>query len=156
MPNSDLFFSIFCISAPFVLFFLSSVKIKRIENSVRSFYLPLREKYPRSYLRLNKVVKFVRKICKMDVKGTFHWMTCVCHYLQIFIILSPISILFMILFVSFSKAVNMWLCLVIGPLFFTVVWLSEIQVVIEASRCEKIKKTNPEYSKKEVIYWKRR
>ena len=153
MNSEDLWMILAGIILPFVAIFLSGVSIKRHEKCISSFYWALREKFARSYLKQNKVIKFVRKRLGMDADESVHWIICFFHYLQIVMVISPILILILSLFVQLEKSIVICFIIGLGPYGFICI-TNEIFTVIQVQRCKKIKKINPKYSKSDFYDWR--
>lgn len=142
--------------SPYLMLWRSTVFIKRHEKSFKRFYFPLREEYPRSYHKQNKVIVFVRDLLRMNTDESVHWVVCLCHYAQIYYALAPIWMLFLIVFLPFSDA--MVICIPFGhmlPIIILFFWLDGFSFLLSL-RCQKIRKINPKYSNVEVLYWRRR
>ena len=152
MPNDSYWIFFIFIFLPFFMFYGTCVTIRRREDAVSCFYWPLRKKYPRSYVKQHKIVKSIRKRFGLDTKGTIHWMHCLYHYLQLVMLISPILLLVLFLFMPPLKAVLISGIFAFGPIVF-IALSSDILMIVLALRCEKIKKTEPEYSKCKISYW---
>lgn len=141
-----------CIIALVVSLFLTGVIIRRSEKCVSSFYYPLREKYPRSYVRQNKIIRFIRTIYKMDTNSSIHWMYCVFHYLQIITIPLSVFVLLIMLIIpsciSVEKTVSISMAASLGH-FGLISMGDQMLTCVEVSKCKKIKKENPKYAKRD-------
>ena len=138
------------IALPFVVVFLSGINgLKRQEKQISDFYWPLREKYPRSYVKQNKVIKFIRKCFGMQTKDNIHWMTCVLHYLQLISVISPIFMLITFLFVPLEEIVVAFLVFGFSFPFGLLVILAALFYSLQTWRCVGIKKKDPKHSKRE-------
>lgn len=131
---------------PVFAFWYISVAIKRIERFARNFYLELRGRYPRNYVKPNAVVCFLRKFFKMDCNGTIHWIVSLMHYSQIVILATPIISLLMFLVFPANEAVGICLSIALIP-FGMVCIIGQIFFATECHKCNKIKKGNPKHSK---------
>ena len=135
-----------CIVSSILALFITGISIRRVEKYTCAFDYPMKKKYPHSYVRQNKIVKYIRKLYKMDTDNTIHWVICCFHYLQLAAMIAPILVLILSLFVSQETAFCIYLLFSLGHL--GVIGLnSKIFLCIQALRCEKIKKENPKYAK---------
>ena len=129
----------------FFLFWGTGRAIGRQENSIREFYLPLREKYKRSYIDANRVVKFVRTFYGLKKDYGTHWVTCLLHYLQI--AMASIPILMFLVFIFLPSENSLFLLeisvLIPGGIIMTILIPFAL---LQFIRCVIIKKTNPKYS----------
>ena len=82
MFSNPISFVLIYIIGSIIALFLTGVIIKRSEKCVEAFYSPLREKYKKSYFKQNKIIKFIRKLYKMDTRNTIHWGYCIYHYIE--------------------------------------------------------------------------
>ena len=156
MYSDDVCILLIALFAPLILVFLSGINgFKRRERSIREFYYILREKYPRSYVQQNKILKFVRKCFGMEIKGTIHWITCFLHYFQIVFAISPIFMLIIFLVKQSEQVIYTFLAIGIALPFGLFYILMEIFTMLQVIRCKKIKKTIPRYSKSEIYRWNR-
>ena len=96
---------------PIVVVFLSGMNgFRRSDERLRENYWKLREKYPRSYVKQNRVVKFVRKyFLQVETKEKIHWVECIVHYLQIVATLSPIFMLITFIFIPTKEVALLFL-----------------------------------------------
>lgn len=127
---------------------------KRAEKHYSSFYKPLRQKYSRSYVRQNKILKAFRKFFKMDTTIRVHWAVCVVHYLQMMMIFS--SLLPLIAFLSAMPKGMVGVLLLAGCFCPTVLsgifyW---IFVVSQYYKCLKIQETDSRYATIELPPYK--
>ena len=134
-----------------VVFFATRVLIYRNEYFVWEFYWGLSEKYARSYVKPNKVVKFVRKCFGLETKRKLHWVICLFHYLQIAMAISPIFMLPVLICIPLEYAFT--LCMFIGFAPFALMFLINIPFfILQWIRCEILKKTNPMYANRDFRY----
>lgn len=154
MSSEDIWLALLSFILPFVLFFFSSTVIKRHENCIDAFYCALREEYSGSYIKQNKPVSFLRKCYGLDIRGTIHWMIGFFHYLQIYMVSSPILMLLSSLFLPLNKVIIM--CLIFGQAVpYALISINcEVLTLLQVHRCRRIKKTNPKYSKREIKPWR--
>ena len=137
----------------FVMFFLSGVVIRHHEKCIRSFYWPLREKFPRSYVNQSKIVRIVRSLFKIDTQGSIHWLIRLCHYFQLSSLIAPILMLILPLFLPMERFIV--LCFMIGWGPFVLISLIDGPfLIVQVAKCKKIKKENPKYSKKDFYDWR--
>ena len=130
--------------------FFSGVVIKRLEKAVSEFSYALREKYKRTYVKQNKIIKFIRGIYKMDTSLSIHWMHCVFHYLQLVAVFLSASlfVLFLIIYSRVSFQTAMLICIGISVGHFGIIAIfGRILLCVEIFKCNKIKKENPKYAK---------
>ena len=135
---------------PYVIFFLlalNGLNLRGFEESIRDFYWPLRDKFPREYVEQNKVIKTVRKWMAMKTKGTIHWMVCAMHYLHICMTIFPILTLIVFCIIPMEQAIVYLLMLF--P-FGMIAILREVYIWQQYARCKKIKKTDPKYAKHDI------
>lgn len=131
---------------PFILVWQSQRVRKGHERSVREFYTALRKKYVHSYVRQNRLIKFIRKPFGMKTDGTIHWLTAFSHYLQIMMLFGPVLLLILPLFLPAKITFGICGAITMGPL--CLIGLITIPFdILQLCRCKKIKKTNPVYSK---------
>ena len=151
--NSDdmLFMILVCLFAPILLAFYSGVLIKRHEKSVSAFDYLLREKYPRSYVKPNKVVKFIRKCCGIKTKKNVYWVHCIYNYLQIVMAVSPVIMIILFFFLPFEDVTFISLIIGLVPFAF-IVFLDIISLFAQWHKCDKIKKSDSKYANLEYHY----
>lgn len=157
MISNPISFVLTYIFGSVVALFLTGVIISRSEKCVSDFYLPLREKYPKSYFKQNKIIKFVRNFYKMDTQSTIHWGYCIYHYIQLTAATSlPIIMMLSLFFhtlIPYKKVISIGLLILWGH--FGVIALTDyLLLLVETSKCKKIKKENPKYAKKDFYNWK--
>lgn len=139
---------------PVALFFLFGINgLSRSEKIIRGFYWVLRDKYPRSYIQQNKIIRRIRKCFGLKTKGSIHWVTCLVHYIQLFVLLSPIFMLITLCFIPKETVIIMFLFIAVFIPFVSCVILHGVFTFLQILRCEKIKKTNPKYSKHNLEYY---
>jgi len=153
MKYYDLWMIALCLIIPFICFFYSGVIIKRHEKCISAFYLALREKFPHSYVKQNKIVMFIRSRHGMETYGSVHWMICFYHYLQIVIAFSPIFTLILPFLFPLEKAIVMCFVIGLGP-FGLISIIDPIFLIVQIQKCKKIKKENPKYSKRDFYDWR--
>ncbi len=146
--SSNEFFSMFgCIVFSIVLFYLVGNTIKRSELLTIEF--PLRMFYPKGYIKQNRVLKFIRSRNKLKTNVDIHWMYYVFHYLQ-----GSLLIVDLVFFLPYFRITIEQTVFIFGILEVAISCCLFIIMhtfcVIQAHRCNKIKKTNPEYSKCEL------
>lgn len=136
----------------FLIVFLATRRIISLyENFVQEFYWGLSEKYVHSYFQPNKVIKFVRKCLGLETKRKLHWVTCLFHYLQIAMVVSPVFMLPVLICIPLEY--SLMLCLFIGFAPFGLMFAINIPFeFIQWIRCEILKKTNPMYANREFHY----
>ena len=140
--------------APLIFFFISGILVKKHEKCISSFYWVLREKYARSYVNQNAVVRLVRKCFKMELEGTVHWLISLLHLLQAATLLSPLYLLIMLLYLPLKNAIA--ICIFISlALSAPIVILIEVFTLLQMIRCERIKKKYPEHSTRQLYPWRR-
>lgn len=142
---------LFIIFFPFIAFWCTGIFLFRTERLVGNFYWPLREYYPRSYVKQSPLISSLRKKFKMDSTGTIHWFICLMHYFQLVMLtLPPISLL---LFLILTKEWAMRICIMIPLMSFmvTVGGMGYIFTLSQCIKCSKIRKRNPKYSK--LKFW---
>ena len=142
MPSEDLQIIPICFFLCFFWFLCSGDFIDRHENVVRDFAYALREKYPRSYVQQNKVIKFIRKRFAMRTDRSLHWVICVLHYLQIVMAISPALVLLALLFVPPEKTVVTCLLIQLSP-FGLMAIIRLAFTTLQALRCMRIKRKSP-------------
>ena len=125
----------------FFMLIQSGIAIKRNENAFREFDFPLREKYKCSYIRPDKVVCFVRKCYGLNKCNRVHRITCVLHYLQIVMVVSPVFLLPAFVFVPLEKVGFVCLLITLAPCALFV-YVLVIFSIFQYFRCLKIKKTD--------------
>ena len=153
MPSEDLSMILLGIIASVALAFYCGVIIKRHERTISSFYWALSEKYVHSYVTPNKVVKFVRKRCGLETNHKVHWMICLFHYLQIVMVVLPPFMLIHLFFLPAGQTALLLYIVGVGPCGLIGI-LDGMLLFLQCCRCEKIKKTNPEYAKRELYNWR--
>ena len=150
MASNILWLLLVGIPIPFVLFFFAGIfSLKRKENEIREFYWALREKYFHSYIKQNKIIKFIRKCLGLETKKHIHWITCLLHYIQIVTFISTILVMVVLLFVPREDLIGiLWLIGIAVPfgVFFILLGIFHF---LQLLRCEIIKKKDPKYSKRE-------
>ena len=157
MFSNPISFVLTYIISSIVVLFLTGVIIKRSERCVDAFYSPLREKYKKSYFKQNKIIKFIRKFYKMDTQSTIHWAYYIYHYIQLIAATSlPIIMILSLFFhtlISYKKIISIGFLISWGH--FGVIAITEyLLLLVETSKCKKIKKENPKYAKKDFYNWK--
>lgn len=157
MFSNPIVFVLTYIIGSIVALFLTGVIIKRSERCVDAFYLPLREKYKKSYFKQNKIIKFIRKLYKMDTQNTIHWGYCIYHYIQLLAATSlPIIMILSLFFhtlISYEKIISIGF-LISGGHFGVIAITEYLLMIVETSKCIKIKKENPKYAKKDFYNWR--
>ena len=140
-----------------VALFLTGVIISRSEKCVSAFYWPLREKYPKSYFKQNKTIRWIRKFYKMDTQSTIHWAYYIYHYIQLIAATSLPIILILSLslhtLIPYDKVIFIGF-LITGGHYGTIALTDDLLLLVETSKCKKIKKENPKYAKKDFYNWK--
>ena len=127
---------------------------RRADKYYSSFYKPLREKYPRSYVRQNRVLKAFRKRFKMDTTSRVHWAGCAVHYLQMIMIFSSLLPLIAFLSACSIEVVSVlfwvgWLCPhILSRIFYWIFMLSQYY------KCLKIQETDRRYATIELPPYK--
>ena len=145
---------LFDIFVPTLFSYLDGVNyIKRCEEYLREFYWVLREKYPRSYVKQNKMIIFVRKHCKLKTEGSIHWMIFFAHYVQVFMAISPAFLLITLPFAFSETLIILFAIIEFAVPFSFIAILVETATTLQAFRCDRIKKKDPSYSKRKVYYW---
>lgn len=129
-----------------ILFWRISVWLKRHERYISDFYWALKEKYPRSYIKQNKVIRFIRKFLGMNTKERIHWMFCFYHYLQIIMLITPIFLLVICWFIPLEITVMIFGWFGIGPNVFVAV-IDTWFMMIQCFRCERIRKRDPKHKR---------
>ena len=138
------------ITFPYVICFLltlNGLSLRGFEKSIRDFYWPLRDKFPREYVEQDKIIKTVRKWMALKTSGTIHWMVCVMHYLHILMTIFPIFTLIVFCIIPIEQAIVYLLMLL--P-FGMIAILREVYIWQQYARCKKIKKTDPKYAKHDI------
>ena len=138
------------ITFPYVICFLltlNGLRLRGFEESIRDFYWPLRDKFPREYVEQDKIIKTVRKWMALKTSGTIHWMVCVMHYLHILMTIFPIFTLIVFCIIPIEQAIVYFLMLL--P-FGMIAILREVYIWQQYARCKKIKKTDPKYAKHDI------
>lgn len=125
---------------------------RRNEKDLSTFYKALTEKYPRSYVKQDKVLKTVRKWFKMDTEVRIHWIIYLAHYLQIFSMFSPVLIPIACFFAPIKVVIFFFWVFGFGCPFALSVMLETFWYFLQFFRCLKIKK-DPRYSKTD--FWHR-
>ena len=154
MTSGESLIVLFMLLLPYWILWRSIVIIKKHEEAFVGFYYPLREKWPRSYHKQNKVITFVRRKTRMDTNDTIHWVICLCHYTQIYYAFAPVWMLFLFIFLPLSDAVM--ICGVFGhviPIMIFTLW-TEVLSFLLWIRCEIIKRKDPKYAKREIKPWR--
>jgi hypothetical protein len=140
-----------------VALFLTGVIIKRSQKCVSAFYSPLREKYPKSYFKQNKIIKFIRNFYKMDTQSTIHWGYCIYHYIQLTSATSlPIIMILSLFFhtlIPYEKVISIGFLISCGH-FGVIALTDDLLLLVETSKCKKIKKENAKYAKKDFYNWR--
>ena len=138
---------------PIVAFLYGINGLRRSEESIREFYWPLRDKFPREYVNQNRIIKIVRKWMRLKTTGTIHWSTCFFHYFQILLAISPSVMLIAFLITGSDQTVVLFLRFgFLWPLLLLAL-LDQVFIWIQVSRCKKIKKTDPKYANHEIYPW---
>lgn len=149
----DIFLIICCVCNSISWLFIMNTSVKRIEKALRQFYLPLKDGHPNEYVKQSISIRLIRSHTGLSNYDRIHWVYCVLHYIQIALVLgTPVVLLlrfFMPLEVSIKAYILFWMTLVIVFSLF-----ADIFACVQATRCSKIRKTNPKYSKCEVYRWK--
>ena len=157
MFSNPIVFALTYIFGSVVALFLTGVIISRSEKCVSAFYLPLREKYPKSYFKQNKTIKFIRNFYKMDTQSTIYWGYCIYHYIQLAVAVSlPVIIILSLFFhtlIPYEKIISIGLLISWGH-FGVIALTIDLLLLVEIFKCKKIKKENPEYAKKDFYNWK--
>lgn len=152
MNDIDIIFGLLGILSPFISFYLLNVVNFRAERVVCEFRFALQEKYPRSYVNQTKIIKKVRRICRMGIKEKIHWAHSLGNYLQLFVLFMPgiLLVLFILLDVNRIFYKICFFCFNV-----LVAWSIFVQIftLILCFICKKIKKTNPKYSKCGLRDW---
>lgn len=145
--NSDVFggMILFGMIASLYMFFRAGYLMNRHEKCLRNFRVALREKYPRSYVKQNKVIKFIRKKYGMDTKRTIHWISWFLYHLQFVIAVPSVLALFLLLFFSpETVAIIVW-AVSAGTFGFLAV-VNETLMLVQVARCNRMRKKDPLYS----------
>ena len=150
MENNVVVVVICFVLLSFILVLMFSRAVFVGELTIREFYYPLRVKYPNSYVRQNKVTKFVRKCTKLKDSRSIHWTIYAIHHIQLLFVILPFTLLpILLIFLSTQEAIS-WYAVVgfwiPGGLFLA---LNMIHLFSQCSKCKKIKKTDPRYSKRD-------
>ena len=132
----------------------SAVFIKRHEKCISSFYWVLREKYPKSYVKQNIIVRLVRKCFRLTTEDTLHWMLALCHFFAVLAVASPLCVPVMLFFVPIKTALAIGIMIMCG-LFGVFIFSMEIFTICQMFRCEKIKKKYPEHRTRRLYPWHR-
>lgn len=122
-----------------------NIRIKRIERGLRQFYLPLRDEHPKEYVKQTKAIKFIRSHTGLSDYDNIHWVYSVLHYLQIILILGTPLTLASGFFTTVNEAdiyIGFFLIVMFAFCLFSYTF-----AIVQATRSDKIKKTNPKYSK---------
>lgn len=109
--TSDTFVAfLIALIVPMIIVFLSGINgLRRSDERLRENYWRLREKYPRSYVKQSREIKFVRKCFQMETKEKIHWVECIVHYLQIVVALQPLFMLVTFIFVPTKEVAFLFL-----------------------------------------------
>lgn len=142
-----------CVSSSIVWFYLCSRIIKKGERFASSFYLPLRDGHPKEYLKQPKLIKRLRKYFKLSTYDKLHWVYIVLHYLQIVILCTAALPVILPLFYSIDFTIVVYIITFIVVLFIFRA-IETIFELVQSIRCDKIKKTNPEYAKCKLKDWR--
>jgi hypothetical protein len=153
MDSEVLLIVLFMLLLPYGALWRSIGLIKRHEDAFMAFYYPLREKRPRSYVKQNKVITYVRRKIRMDTDDTIHWVICFCHYMQIYCVFAPVWMLFLLIFLPLSDALLIsWVFGDGVPLVTFFLWIDGLSFLLDI-RCQIIKKKDPKYAKREIKFW---
>jgi len=137
---------LFGLISSIVLPFHMGYLIKRYEQYIGGFYWALVEYCPRSYVEPNRVIKCIRRICRLETKRKLHWLICICHYLQIVSASSPVIMIVNLFFLPLEHAVILLLVISVFPIAFEVLSVRVFLEFYQSCRCEKIKKKDPRYA----------
>lgn len=123
--------------------------VRRQEQVVSGFQGALEAKFPRSYVRQNKVIKWIRKRLGLEVNRNIHWISCLFHYLQIIMVIAPVLSLLLLLFLPLDTVIVI-LWIVGAGMFGLAVFTYPPFALLQIRRCKKIKKADPEKAKRDI------
>ena len=151
--NKDIAQLIFQTVNSSVWFCIMAINIMRIERSYIQFRYPLYIEHHNEYIKQNRLISCIRDFFKFTEDDIIHWTLATLHYLQIMILFTSLMPLLISHIFSIEITITAYyLSFLIIIIVFSIT--GNTFAIIQHSRCAKIKKTNPKYSKYVTSNWK--